>query len=72
MGDTPTPVAWRKSSRSCQGNCVEVSIVSPSVLVRDSKDPDGPALRISRAAWRRFLTGMTETTGLADARSFDR
>ncbi|WDZ83764.1 DUF397 domain-containing protein [Micromonospora cathayae] len=63
LGDTPTPVAWRKSSRSCQGNCVEVSTMSPLVLVRDSKDPDGPALRISRTAWRTFLNGMAGTTG---------
>ncbi|MEU7955479.1 DUF397 domain-containing protein [Micromonospora chalcea] len=60
MGATATPAAWRKSSRSCQGNCVEVSLASPLVAVRDSKDPNGPELLISREAWRRFLRRVPE------------
>ena len=36
-------LAWRKSARSMNGNCVEVS--SDVTLVRDSKNPDGPRLR---------------------------
>jgi len=37
---------WHKSSHSSQsGNCVEVARNLPGVVaVRDSKDPDGPAL----------------------------
>ncbi|WP_089158173.1 DUF397 domain-containing protein [Micromonospora sp. NBS 11-29] len=66
MGDTATPAPWHKSSRSCQGNCVEVSMTSPLVCVRDSKDPDGPELRISGDAWRRFLTGMPQPSTGAD------
>ncbi|RIV40897.1 DUF397 domain-containing protein [Micromonospora radicis] len=60
----PTPVSWRKSSRSCQGNCVEVASAKAAVLVRDSKDPDGPALRISRPAWHAFLTGVPAHGGV--------
>ena len=41
---------WRKSSYSSGngGNCVEVAAGGPGVVaVRDSKDPDGPALVFS-------------------------
>jgi hypothetical protein len=48
---------WRKSSYSGQdGNCVEVARDLPGlVAVRDSKEPDGAKLVISRAAWRAFI-----------------
>lgn len=54
---------WRKSSRSGgggDGNCVEVAFVSEAVAVRDSKDPDGPALAFPADSWRRFLTSLAE------------
>jgi hypothetical protein len=45
-------VAWWKSSRSDTGaQCVECGIVDDqSVAVRDSKNPNGPALLFSYAA----------------------
>jgi hypothetical protein len=48
---------WRKSSYSGQdGNCVEVARDLPGlVAVRDSKEPDGAKLVISRAAWQVFI-----------------
>ncbi|MGW4500516.1 DUF397 domain-containing protein [Micromonospora sp. NPDC004336] len=49
---------WRKSSRSGSsgGNCIEVADNLPGVVaVRDSKDPAGPALTFSPAAWRAFV-----------------
>lgn len=51
---------WRKSSRSGTqgGNCVEVADLDGVVGVRDSKDPDGPALIFSPAAWSAFLEGI--------------
>jgi Domain of unknown function (DUF397) len=48
---------WRKSSYSGTngGACVEVARNLPGVVaVRDSKDPHGPALIITRADWAAF------------------
>jgi hypothetical protein len=45
---------WRKSSYSDNGgNCVEVGN-GDNVLVRDSKNPDGPRLAFGRDAWELF------------------
>jgi hypothetical protein len=49
---------WRKSTWSGDsGNCVEVATVPTGVLVRDSKNPDGPILRFSHKEWATFLDG---------------
>jgi hypothetical protein len=49
--------SWRKSSRSGdEGACVEMAPVAPGVAVRDSKDPEGPVLLFSPAAWTAFTT----------------
>jgi hypothetical protein len=50
---------WRKSSRSGGNNgggsnCVEVATTPEAILVRDSKNPDGPRLAITPAAWSTF------------------
>ncbi|MGH3812178.1 MAG: DUF397 domain-containing protein [Pseudonocardiaceae bacterium] len=53
-------VGWRTSSYSGNGgNCVQVAPVPDRVLVRDSKDPEGPALAVPTVAWRAFLTTAT-------------
>ncbi len=52
---------WRKSSYSSGngGACVEVAAGGPGVVaVRDSKDPDGPALVFSAAEWRSFTAQL--------------
>lgn len=49
---------WRKSTYSNGegGDCVEVADGFPGVVpVRDSKDPDGPALVFSAEAWSAFV-----------------
>ncbi len=51
-----TQATWRRSSYSGQsGNCVEVVGDGPGAVgVRDSKNPDEPALALTRNAWRTF------------------
>ncbi|MFI9330427.1 DUF397 domain-containing protein [Kitasatospora sp. NPDC052868] len=52
--------SWAKSSYSTNGGeCVEVSGSFPgAVPVRDSKDPEGPALVFPLDAWRSFVSGV--------------
>ena len=48
-------LSWRKSSHSGSngGDCVELADAAGAVVaVRDSKDPDGPVLLLTRAALR--------------------
>ncbi|MEV7012789.1 DUF397 domain-containing protein [Streptosporangium sp. NPDC051022] len=65
---------WRKSSFSSPngGDCVEVAELGVAVrrpehkreachVVRDSKDPTGPVLYFTPAAWRAFLDGVKAT-----------
>lgn len=50
---------WRKSSRSGNaGNCVEIGSGAGVVGVRDSKNPHGPKLALTPAAWNAFRTGI--------------
>ncbi|CAM04648.1 uncharacterized protein DUF397 [Saccharopolyspora erythraea NRRL 2338] len=49
-------LTWQKSSYSGSNiNCVEVARVPEAVAVRDSKDPDGPALVFTPTAFTAFL-----------------
>jgi Domain of unknown function (DUF397) len=47
---------WRKSTYSSGngGECVEIADHANRVLVRDTKDRNGPVLRFTPGAWRRF------------------
>ena len=58
-----TAVSWRKSTDSGDngGTCVEVATASPSVAVRDSKNPDGPLLTFPPATWNAFTAHLKAT-----------
>ena len=60
IDDLESHRGWRKSSYSeaSDNECVEVRIDGDAVLVRDSKDPAGPVLRVSREEWRRFVDAV--------------
>ncbi|AXI80557.1 DUF397 domain-containing protein [Peterkaempfera bronchialis] len=65
MSTTPAPALvcaqWRKSSYSNGngGGCIEIAEQYPgTVPVRDSKDPDGPALVFSAPAFGAFVEAV--------------
>ncbi|GAA4240219.1 hypothetical protein GCM10022254_64120 [Actinomadura meridiana] len=58
-----TNAKWRKSSRSTSNGaeCVELADAVGAVAVRDSKDPDGPILLLTRAALRTAVQSAADT-----------
>jgi hypothetical protein len=61
-GDLP-PVAWQKSRRSNpSGNCVELAMLpgGDEIAVRNSRDPEGPALIYTSAEIAAFVQGAKE------------
>lgn len=57
-----THAPWRKSSRSGGGGeCIEVAdLADGGRVIRDSKDPAGPKLRFTPAAWAAFTTEVRD------------
>ncbi|MFJ6621427.1 DUF397 domain-containing protein [Kitasatospora sp. NPDC091335] len=55
-----TGASWSKSSYSNNGGtCVEVTADFPGLApVRDSKDPQGPALVFPSEAWASFVAAV--------------
>ncbi|MEU8123242.1 DUF397 domain-containing protein [Spirillospora sp. NPDC049024] len=58
-----TNAKWRKSTYTTSngGNCVELADAAGAVAVRDSKDPDGPVLLLSRTALRTAVNSTPTT-----------
>ncbi|MFI9079247.1 DUF397 domain-containing protein [Streptomyces sioyaensis] len=59
--DFLTAANWRKSSYSNSdgGECIEIADNLPALVpVRDSKNPQGPALVFSATAWGSFVTAV--------------
>jgi hypothetical protein len=51
---------WRRSTRCSNGACVEVATLDRSVLVRDSKEIDGPKLAFASGAWMSFVATLKD------------
>lgn len=60
MNDHPAPPPnWRKSSYSTSSNnCVEVATTTSGIMVRDSKNPSGPALTFTPRTWTAFIRAI--------------
>jgi hypothetical protein len=50
---------WRRSSDCFSSECVEVASRQGHILIRDSSDNMGPALRFTIDQWRRFARELT-------------
>ncbi|MFF0204217.1 DUF397 domain-containing protein [Streptomyces sp. NPDC005017] len=63
--EAPTGLEWIKSSHSTADgpDCVEVAATPGHILVRDSKNPDGPRLTLTPTAWAAFLPPLPGTRG---------
>jgi Domain of unknown function (DUF397) len=59
---TLTGVRWQKSRRSnSQGNCVEMAeLPTGQIAVRNSRDPQGPALVYTRSEIAALLLGVKD------------
>lgn len=56
-------VAWRKSSRSGGlGQCVELAQTDGWAAIRDSKNPNGPAMVIKPAQLRAFVRSVVTSS----------
>lgn len=50
---------FKKSTYSSDSfNCIEVALLNESVMVRDSKNVEGPALAYDRASWQNFVSAV--------------
>ncbi|WP_097868147.1 DUF397 domain-containing protein [Streptomyces sp. rh34] len=62
MTTESTTQQWVKSSYSNSGSCVEwaprTASTTGTVPVRDSKNPNGPALGVPAAAFSAFVAGI--------------
>ncbi|MFF7844935.1 DUF397 domain-containing protein [Streptomyces ossamyceticus] len=52
-----TSLEWIKSSYSGADtpSCLEVATTPATILIRDSKNPEGPHLALTPTAWATFL-----------------
>lgn len=66
MSDDRFVLSWHKSMKSAQSNCVEVAQTGEAVLVRDSKDRDGPVIGFAGSSWSEFLAAVH--SGVFDGR----
>jgi hypothetical protein len=60
-GTEPQSPVWRKSSHSQagSGDCVEVADCGPGgILVRDSKDPHGPVVKLDVRGWSALVRAL--------------
>ncbi|MFC5749517.1 DUF397 domain-containing protein [Actinomadura rugatobispora] len=55
-------IRWRKASRSSGtgSDCVEIADVANTIAVRDSRDPAGPKILVTRAGWRELARRVAD------------
>jgi Domain of unknown function (DUF397) len=54
-------LAWHVARKCDAGNCVRVASSSAdTIVISDSKNPDGPVLTYTRAEWEAFVAGVRD------------
>jgi Domain of unknown function (DUF397) len=51
-------LSWRVARHCDAGSCIRVARSGDSVLIGDTKNPDGPVLAYDRAEWKTFIEGI--------------
>jgi len=53
------PLTWVRGEFCGGGACVEAAVTADAnILVRDSKNLEGPILAFDRSEWQAFVTGV--------------
>jgi hypothetical protein len=55
---TISPINVRISSFCHHGGCVGVGVDGGAIIVRSTREPDGPVLRFTDEEWDGFLSGV--------------
>lgn len=60
QGTSHDPLIWRRPSSCPSGAaCIEIAALPDGgAAIRDGKDPQGPELRFSAAAWTQFILAI--------------
>lgn len=53
-------LAWHVARKCDVGNCVRVAARDESIIIGDTKHPDGPVLSYDRAEWMAFVEGIRQ------------
>jgi hypothetical protein len=56
----PEPGSWRTSTSSGGKDCIAVAVTRRAVLIRDSRDLDGPVLRLTASQWTALLSKLKQ------------
>ena len=59
-GESADEPTWRTVQRCDGGECVQIGTLGDFVLVRNSADPYGTRLTMSRGAWQDFVASVKD------------
>jgi len=53
-------LSWHTARRCDGGNCVRIASSADTIVIGDSKNPDGPTLSYTYAEWTTFVQGIRD------------
>jgi len=59
-GESVDEPIWRAARGCDSGACVEIGAAAGLVLIRNSADPGGTRLTMSRGEWQEFVAGVKD------------